>query len=106
MATLILRDTYRALEEEMKEIDRKKITQNAKKLGVKNIIIENLKEIEYAETLNITDVMDIPPSREEILEEKEKFMEKFTETFHPNNWHNLPDNIKPSIKFLCGRISK
>ena len=26
------------------EIDRKKITQNAKKLGVKNIIIENLKD--------------------------------------------------------------
>ena len=26
------------------EIDRKKIIQNAKKLGVKNIIIENLKD--------------------------------------------------------------
>ena len=38
--------------------------------------MENLKEIEYAKTLNIPDVMDIPPSREEILEEKEKFMGK------------------------------
>ena len=27
------------------EIDRKKIIKNAKKLGVKNIIIENLKDI-------------------------------------------------------------
>ena len=28
----------------------------------------------------------------------EKFMEKFTETFHPNNWHNLPDNIKQDLE--------